>query len=53
MISMVIKMNFPTVKKQNKKRINKANLGMDLEEAINQTNEYYLNNDIASTILSR
>lgn len=47
MISMVIKMNFPTVKKQNKKRINKANLGMDLEEAINQTNEYYLNNDIA------
>ncbi|MDE5715330.1 MAG: Holliday junction resolvase RecU [Anaeroplasmataceae bacterium] len=40
-------MNFPTAKKQHKKLINKANLGMGLEEAINQTNEYYLNNDIA------
>ena len=44
---MVIKMNFPTVKREHKKQINKANLGMDLEEAINQSNAYYLNNDIA------
>ena len=40
-------MNFPTVKKQQQKLNNKANLGMNLEEAINQSNEYYLNNDIA------
>ena len=44
---MVIKMNFPTVKREQKKVINKANLGMDLEEAINESNTYYLNNDIA------
>ncbi len=44
---MVIQMNFPTVKKQQKKVINKANLGMDLEQAINESNIYYLNNDIA------
>ena len=40
-------MNFPTVKRQQKKVINMANRGMDLEEAINESNEYYLNNDIA------
>lgn len=40
-------MNFPTGKKEQKKVINKANLGMDLEEAINESNTYYLNNDIA------
>lgn len=44
---MVIQMNFPTVKKEQKKVINKANLGMDLEQAINESNLYYLNNDIA------
>lgn len=44
---MVIKMNFPTRKKEQTKVINKANLGMDLESAINDSNEYYLNNDIA------
>ena len=47
MISMVIKMNFPTIKRNQKKVINKANLGMDLEEAINESNTYYLNNNIA------
>ena len=40
-------MNFPTVKREQKKVINKSNLGMDLEEAINQSNAYYLNNNIA------
>ncbi len=40
-------MNFPTVKRTQKKIINKANLGMDLEQAINDSNEYYLNNNIA------
>ena len=47
MISMVIQMNFPTGKREQKKVINKANLGMDLEQAINESNTYYLNNDIA------
>lgn len=40
-------LNFPTVKKQRQKIINKANLGMDLEQMINDSNTYYLNNDIA------
>lgn len=44
---VVIKMNFPTRKKEQTKIINKANLGMDLESAINDSNTYYLNNDIA------
>ena len=44
---MVMNMNFPTKKKEQKKVINKANLGMDLESAINSSNEYYLNNNIA------
>ncbi|MDE6013820.1 MAG: Holliday junction resolvase RecU, partial [Anaeroplasmataceae bacterium] len=47
MIMVVIKMNFPTRKKEQTKIINKANLGMDLEAAINDSNTYYLNNDIA------
>lgn len=40
-------LNFPNRKTEYKKNINKANLGMGLETAINETNEYYLNNDIA------
>ena len=40
-------MNFPIKKAQPKKIINKANLGMDLEQMINESNTYYLNNDIA------
>lgn len=40
-------MNFPIIKRTEKKIINKANLGMNLEQAINETNIYYLNNNIA------
>ncbi|MBQ9449276.1 MAG: Holliday junction resolvase RecU [Acholeplasmatales bacterium] len=40
-------MNFAIKRSKPNKVINKANLGMDLEEVINQSNEYYLNNDIA------
>ena len=40
-------LNFPIKKQAPKKVINKANLGMDLEGIINDSNEYYLNNDIA------
>ena len=40
-------LNFPTVKKQRQKIVNKANLGMDLEQMINDSNIYYLNNNIA------
>ena len=40
-------LNFPIKKQAPKKVINKANLGMDLEGIINESNEYYLNNDIA------
>lgn len=40
-------MNFPTKRKQVQKVVNKANLGMMLEDMINQTNEYYRTNDIA------
>lgn len=40
-------LNFPTVKKQQPKTINSANRGMDLEQMINDSNLYYLNNDIA------
>ena len=39
-------MNFPIKRPKQQKVINKANLGMDLENMINETNEYYLNNDI-------
>ena len=41
-------MNYPTaIKKTYKKQINYGNRGMDLENFINQTNEYYLEKDIA------
>lgn len=43
-------LNFPT-KKANPnttKIVNKANLGMDLENLLNESNQYYLNNDIAN-----
>ena len=40
-------LNFPIKKQAPKKLINKANLGMDFEQIINESNEYYLNNDIA------
>lgn len=46
---MVITMalQYAIKKKARTKTINKANLGMDLEQLINESNEYYLNNDIA------
>ena len=40
-------LNFPIKRSQPKKVINKANLGMDFEQIINESNEYYLNNNIA------
>ena len=40
-------MNFPIKRDEIKKIINKANLGMDLEGIINESNEFYLANDIA------
>lgn len=41
-------LNFPTKKRvETKKIVNKANLGMDLEGLINESNEYYLVNDYA------
>ena len=40
-------MNFPIKRKERVKTINKANLGMDLEGLINESNTYYLNNNIA------
>ena len=40
-------MNFPNRKKQAPKIVNKANLGMDLEQMINDSNEYYLANELA------
>ncbi len=40
-------LGFPNKKATYTKKANKANLGMDLEEAINDTNSYYLSNDIA------
>ena len=41
-------LNFPTKKRvETKKVVNKANLGMDLEGLINESNEYYLVNDYA------
>jgi len=44
----VISMNYP-LKRSNqvKQNISVSNRGMDLENAINQTNEYYVSNDIA------
>lgn len=40
-------MNFPNRKKPQQKIINKANLGMVLEDMINLSNEYYLNAQLA------
>ena len=40
-------MNFPIKRSNREKIINKANLGMDFEALINESNTYYLNNDIA------
>ena len=40
-------LNYPNKKQQVKKQVNKANLGMDLEQMINDSNEYYLVNDKA------
>ena len=40
-------LNFPIKKQAPKKVINKANLGMDFEQIINDSNEFYLINDIA------
>ncbi len=40
-------MNFPIKRSKREKIINKANLGMDLEEIINESNDFYLANDIA------
>ena len=40
-------LNFPIKRPQREKIVNKANLGMDLETMINESNEYYLVNDIA------
>lgn len=39
--------NYPIKRASQQKVINKANLGMDLEGLINETNEYYLYNNIA------
>ena len=39
--------NFPIKKKVEHKAANKANLGMELEDMINQSNEYYLVNNKA------
>ena len=41
-------MKYPNnIMKSNKKAINYSNRGMDLEELINETNEYYLEKDKA------
>ena len=40
---MVIKVNFPIKKTNNSQYVNKANLGMQLETAINESNTFYLN----------
>ena len=40
-------LNFPIKRTSQRHIVNKANLGMDLEGIINESNEYYLNNDIA------
>ena len=39
--------NYPTGRRPQTKVVNEANLGMDLEQMINDSNEYYLYNDIA------
>lgn len=40
-------MNLPIKRKETVKVRNMANKGMDLEEMVNDSNQYYLNNDIA------
>ena len=40
-------MNFPIKRSKREKIINKANLGMDVEGIINESNDFYLANDIA------
>ena len=41
--------NYPNGKKNsNEKTINYANRGMSLEDDLNDTNKYYLQNDIAA-----
>lgn len=40
-------LNFPIKRKERQTIVNKANLGMDFEALINESNSYYLNNDIA------
>ena len=40
-------MNLPIRRKQVKKQPNMANKGMDLEQIVNDSNEYYLANDMA------
>ena len=40
-------LNFPIKRKERQTIVNKANLGMDFETLINESNTYYLNNDIA------
>ena len=40
-------MNLPIKRKEIKKQVNMANKGMDLEEIVNESNEYYLVNDMA------
>jgi recombination protein U len=44
---MKMALNYPNRKQVIHKEANKANLGMDLETMINESNEYYLNNNIA------
>lgn len=34
-------MNLPIKRKETKKQVNMANKGMDLEEIVNEANEYY------------
>lgn len=46
-ISIGDTMNLPIKRKTTPKVRNMANKGMDLEELVNTSNEYYLNNDIA------
>ena len=40
-------LNYPNKRPEQKKIVNKANLGMQLEDMINQSNEYYLVNNRA------
>ncbi len=40
-------LNFPNKKPKVKKEVNKANLGMDLEQMLNDSNEFYLANEVA------